>query len=81
MNLKQKFYFKILLFRTGTGGGESTYNGLCVLPLNMVNQKFYTLFWIWLSILLVANAVMITFRFSSFGWAECSNVLKSKRRN
>jgi hypothetical protein len=50
------------LVRTGTGGVESTFNGLCVLPLNMVNQKFYTLFWVWLSILLVVNAFMITFR-------------------
>ena len=49
---------------TGTGGTVSQFSGLCVLPLNMVNQKFYTLFWVWLLALLFINAVMVTFRYS-----------------
>ncbi len=38
----------------GKGGDEQRLYGLCVLPLNIVNQKFYTIFWFWLSFLQVS---------------------------
>ena len=62
MNGEHYYPDSILISRTGSAGAVSSFGGLCVLPLNMVNQKFYTLFWFWLSVLLAANAFMITFR-------------------
>jgi hypothetical protein len=46
----------------GTGGGKEKIYGLCVLPLNIINQKFYTIFWIWLSVLLVLSMFAFTMR-------------------
>ena len=48
--------------RFGLAGGETSISGLCVLPLNMINQKFYMLFWFWLSILITASFFMLTVR-------------------
>ena len=35
---------------------------MCVLPLNMINQKFYAFFYIWLAFLLVASLSMLVIR-------------------
>lgn len=51
-----------LCCRYGRGGGISKHEGLCVLPLNMVNQKFYTIFFFWLSFLLIVTSFMAFFR-------------------
>ena len=46
----------------GTAGDGQVTSGLCVLPLNIVNQKFYTLFWIWISMLQFVTCLGLTLR-------------------
>ncbi|TRY75746.1 hypothetical protein TCAL_11109 [Tigriopus californicus] len=46
----------------GSGGQPQLTSGLCVLPLNIVNQKFYSLYWYWLSALLVVSILALTLR-------------------
>ena len=48
--------------RFGTAGGKNENRGICVLPLNMINQKFYMLFWFWLSLLITASFFMLSVR-------------------
>jgi len=41
--------------RYGRGGGQETKNALCVLSLNMINDKAFAILWIWHCILIFAG--------------------------
>lgn len=47
---------------TGTSGGQEVYNNLCVLPPNMLNQKFFSIWFLWLTALIIVSAVMLVLR-------------------
>ena len=53
---------KFLLFRQGTGGDPQVYNNLCVLPPNMLNQKFFSIWFVWLTALIIISAIMLVLR-------------------
>ena len=40
----------------GTGGGKSTTHAICVLPNNIVHQKFYLFLWFWLLFITTVTA-------------------------
>ena len=67
--------------RTGSGGSLSTFSGLCVLPLNMVNQKFYTIFFLWLIILSVLSGVMLVIRFALIFSPDCREFMMTNIYN
>ncbi|XP_015795456.1 innexin inx1-like [Tetranychus urticae] len=46
----------------GDSGDISTYDILCMLPLNVVNEKIYLFLWFWYSILLILTVLLILFR-------------------
>jgi len=46
----------------GTGGDQQTYNNLCVLPPNMLNQKFFSIWFVWLTALIIISAIMLVLR-------------------
>ena len=46
----------------GKSGGTDRVVALCVLPLNIVNQKFYTIFWFWLSALQILSVGILAYR-------------------
>ena len=66
--------FKFLI-RTGSGGGENTYNNLCVLPPNMLNQKFYSIWFIWLTALMIVSAVMLVLRLAIIFSSEIREIM------
>jgi len=41
--------------RYGRGGGQETKNALCILSLNMINDKVFALLWVWHCVLIVAG--------------------------
>jgi len=41
--------------RYGRGGGQETKNALCVLSLNMINDKVFAILWVWHCILIFAG--------------------------
>jgi hypothetical protein len=47
---------------TGAGGGKNEYNNLCVLPPNMLNQKFFSIWFVWLTALIIISAIMLVLR-------------------
>ena len=49
-------------YRFGLGGGENGYNPICVLPLNMINQKYFSFLYVWMGLLVVLTLGIITFR-------------------
>ena len=57
--MKKVLYFEL---RTGQGGGKNEYNNLCVLPPNMLNQKFFSIWFVWLTALIIISAIMLVLR-------------------
>ena len=48
--------------RHGPGGGIQNHDALCLLPLNIVNEKIYLFMWIWLIVLGVASGLTVIYR-------------------
>lgn len=48
--------------RIGPSGTIQTQDGLCVLPLNIINEKIYIFLWYWLSILAIVSLAWFLFR-------------------
>jgi len=46
----------------GMGGGIQNHDALCLLPLNIVNEKMYLVLWVWLIPLTVVSALAILHR-------------------
>jgi len=46
----------------GLAGGENAHNPICVLPLNMINQKYFSFLYVWMGLLVVLTLGIITFR-------------------
>jgi hypothetical protein len=71
-----KLRFCVLFFsRHGTSGEKNYIDILCVLPLNMVNQKFYTFFCFWLAFLLVSSIMTLTIRVALIVSAEFREIV------
>lgn len=46
----------------GRSGNVQTHDALCVLPLNVVNEKIYIFLWFWFVILCLLTALVLVFR-------------------
>ena len=46
----------------GPGAKQSTKSILCVLPMNMINQKVFTILYFWLGLLLMVSVMMLVLR-------------------
>jgi hypothetical protein len=53
---------KCTFFRYGPGNGIETLDALCILPLNVVNEKTYIYLWFWYIVLAVASGVVVVIR-------------------
>jgi len=49
--------------RYGRGGGQETKNSICILSLNIINDKIFIVLWVWHCTLLLAGAIRLTTRF------------------
>ena len=58
---------KNLHFSFGNGGEKSKKWSLCVLPLNMINQKFYSFFYFWLFFLMITSLTTLVIRIGLIG--------------
>jgi len=50
------------LYSVGTGAGEQRLNSLCVLSLNIINEKVYLVLWFWLFGLTILTSLHLVFR-------------------
>eukprot|EP00092_Neocalanus_flemingeri_P096400 GFUD01122713.1.p1 GENE.GFUD01122713.1~~GFUD01122713.1.p1 ORF type:complete len:450 (-),score=102.25 GFUD01122713.1:108-1271(-) len=48
--------------RHGPGGDINNHDALCLLPLNIVNEKIYLVMWLWLILLSVASSLTVMYR-------------------
>lgn len=53
---------KCEFFKYGASGSSSKYDALCVLPLNILNEKIFAFLYVWFLFLMVASAAHLTFR-------------------
>jgi len=50
----------------GSSGTIETYDGLCILSLNIFNEKIYVVMWFWFIFLTVVSALNLVWRLSTF---------------
>lgn len=53
---------KCIFHRFGPSGDVQKYDSLCLLPLNIVNEKIYILLWFWFIILAVCSVISILYK-------------------
>ncbi|OQR77271.1 innexin shaking-B-like, partial [Tropilaelaps mercedesae] len=50
----------------GSSGNVETHDAVCVLPLNIINEKVYVFLWFWICILLAISTLTIIYRIMQF---------------
>ncbi|XP_011170209.1 innexin inx2 [Solenopsis invicta] len=53
---------KCTFHKYGTSGSVEKFDGLCVLPLNIVNEKIYVFLWFWFIILSILSGFSLLYR-------------------
>lgn len=53
---------KCSFHRFGASGDVQKYDALCILPLNIINEKIYIVMWFWFVLLAFVTAVWLIFR-------------------
>lgn len=56
---------KCTFHKYGPSGSVQTFDGLCVLPLNIVNEKIYVFLWFWFVILSVLTGIGLVYRLAT----------------
>lgn len=54
---------KCQLFKFGGSGSRSSYDGLCMLPLNILNEKIFALLWCWFMVICLLAGINLVYRF------------------
>jgi len=66
MNLVFPKVTKCTFHKYGGSGSVETHDGLCVLPLNIFNEKIYIFLWFWFIGLAVVSGLGLLYRFATF---------------
>ena len=66
MNLIFPKVAKCTFRRNGPSGTIETFDGLCVLPVNIINEKIYIFLWYWLVILTIITCIYLGYRLITF---------------
>lgn len=53
---------KCTFHRYGSSGDVQKHDSLCILPLNIINEKIYIFLWFWLVLLAVISAFIVVYR-------------------
>jgi len=56
---------KCTFFQYGPSGTVEKKDGLCVLPLNIINEKIYIFIWFWLVGIAVISGVALIYRLAT----------------
>ena len=53
---------KCTFHKFGPSGTVEKFDGLCVLPLNIINEKIYVFLWFWFIILSIVSVIQVLYR-------------------
>lgn len=53
-------------YKYGSSGSIQTFDALCVMALNIINEKVFLLLWFWYCLMIVVTAFSVLWRFTSF---------------
>merc|ERR1712004_706403 len=53
---------KCTFHKFGASGSVQKFDGICVLPLNIINEKIYVFLWFWFVILTVVSGMQMIYR-------------------
>ncbi|GFQ75277.1 innexin inx2 [Trichonephila clavata] len=59
---------KCTFHQFGSSGDIKKHDALCILPINILNEKLYVFLWFWFVILAALSAGMLLFRFVTILW-------------
>ena len=62
MNLVFPKVAKCTFTKSGPTGTIQNFDGLCVLPINIINEKIYLFMWFWFIILAIISAIYLVYR-------------------
>ena len=51
---------KCTFHKFGSSGTVETKDGLCILPLNIINEKIYVFLWLWFIFLAVVSGIFVS---------------------
>ena len=52
---------KCTFHKFGPSGTVQKFDGLCVLPLNIINEKIYVFLWFWFVILAITTGIQVNY--------------------
>ena len=58
---------KCTFHKFGPSGTVQKFDGLCVLPLNIINEKIYVFLWFWFVILAITTGIQVNY--FSYVWS------------
>lgn len=56
---------KCTFHRYGSSGDVQTHDAMCILPINILNEKIYVLLWFWFYMVAIISAVAIIYRMTT----------------
>ncbi|GFQ72678.1 innexin inx2 [Trichonephila clavata] len=57
---------KCTFHRYGSSGDVQRHDAMCILPINIINEKIYIFMWFWFVMLSVVSALVIAYRVATF---------------
>lgn len=61
---------KCIYTRYGPSGGNERWDALCVLPLNVLNEKFFLVLWYWIIFMFAVTIVALIYRCLVMCWTD-----------
>ena len=68
---------KCMFHKFGRSGEVEKHDAMCILPLNIVNEKIYIFLWFWMLLLLVLTFLMLLCRYEAKVVDNLNSVIKS----
>ena len=70
---------KCTFHKFGTSGEVEKHDALCILPLNIVNEKIYIFLWFWLLLLGALSTLVVAYRLGNYFVTDISKILFFER--
>ncbi|GFV74751.1 innexin inx2 [Trichonephila clavipes] len=70
---------KCLFHKFGSGGSIELIDTMCILPINIINEKIYIFLWFWFIILAVLSGLVLAYRLVLIFWPKSRFLVTSSR--